>query len=140
MLAAPIAGHLKAAGVPVPLVSDSVGVVETGFSSTCDVTVDHICYHVGAGPAYGGQVLVINDAIGLGDNWPPFSRQYAYTAETVTADRSGLRPPTAAPAAGPGFPGDWDNTRHPATPGAQYRRPSRIAAYAGSGDKSAPGA
>jgi 3-methyl-2-oxobutanoate hydroxymethyltransferase len=28
-------------------------------------------------------VLVINDAIGLGDYWPPFSRQYAYVGKTI---------------------------------------------------------
>lgn len=38
---------------------------------------------IGAGRDCDGQVLVINDAIGLGDKWPPFSRQYAYVGETV---------------------------------------------------------
>lgn len=40
---------------------------------------------IGAGPACDGQVLVINDVIGLGDKWPPFSRQYAYVGKTITA-------------------------------------------------------
>ncbi len=39
---------------------------------------------IGAGAACDGQVLVINDAIGLGDYWPPFSRQYAYVGRTIT--------------------------------------------------------
>ncbi|HEU4485684.1 MAG TPA: 3-methyl-2-oxobutanoate hydroxymethyltransferase [Povalibacter sp.] len=39
---------------------------------------------IGAGPACDGQVLVINDAIGMGDRWPPFSRQYAYVGATIT--------------------------------------------------------
>ena len=39
---------------------------------------------IGAGAECDGQVLVINDAIGLGDYWPPFSRQYAYAGRTVT--------------------------------------------------------
>lgn len=39
---------------------------------------------IGAGPACDGQVLVINDAIGMGDKWPPFSRQYAYVGATIT--------------------------------------------------------
>jgi 3-methyl-2-oxobutanoate hydroxymethyltransferase len=39
---------------------------------------------IGAGGACDGQVLVINDAIGLGDYWPPFSRQYAYAGKTIT--------------------------------------------------------
>ena len=38
---------------------------------------------IGAGPACDGQVLVINDAIGMGDKWPPFSRQYAYVGQTI---------------------------------------------------------
>jgi 3-methyl-2-oxobutanoate hydroxymethyltransferase len=39
---------------------------------------------IGAGGGCDGQVLVINDAIGLGDRWPPFSRQYAHVSKTVT--------------------------------------------------------
>jgi 3-methyl-2-oxobutanoate hydroxymethyltransferase len=38
---------------------------------------------IGAGADCDGQVLVINDAVGLGDYWPPFSRQYAYVGRTV---------------------------------------------------------
>ena len=38
---------------------------------------------IGAGTACDGQVLVINDAIGMGDKWPPFSRQYAYVGQTI---------------------------------------------------------
>jgi 3-methyl-2-oxobutanoate hydroxymethyltransferase len=38
---------------------------------------------IGAGGACDGQVLVINDAIGLGDYWPPFSRQYAYLGQAI---------------------------------------------------------
>ncbi len=38
---------------------------------------------IGAGPLCDGQVLVINDAIGLGDRWPPFSRQYAYLGKAI---------------------------------------------------------
>jgi 3-methyl-2-oxobutanoate hydroxymethyltransferase len=38
---------------------------------------------IGAGASCDGQVLVINDAIGLGDFWPPFSRQYAYVGKTI---------------------------------------------------------
>lgn len=38
---------------------------------------------IGAGASCDGQVLVINDAVGLGDYWPPFSRQYAYIDRTV---------------------------------------------------------
>jgi 3-methyl-2-oxobutanoate hydroxymethyltransferase len=38
---------------------------------------------IGAGPDCDGQVLVINDALGLGDYWPPFSKQYAHVSEIV---------------------------------------------------------
>lgn len=38
---------------------------------------------IGAGPDCDGQVLVINDALGLGDYWPPFSKQYAHVSESV---------------------------------------------------------
>jgi 3-methyl-2-oxobutanoate hydroxymethyltransferase len=38
---------------------------------------------IGAGPDCDGQVLVINDAIGLGDYWPPFSKQYAHVSQTI---------------------------------------------------------
>ena len=38
---------------------------------------------IGAGAACDGQVLVINDAIGLGQRWPPFSRQYAYAGRLI---------------------------------------------------------
>jgi len=38
---------------------------------------------IGAGTDCDGQVLVINDAIGLGDKWPPFSKQYAYISPII---------------------------------------------------------
>lgn len=38
---------------------------------------------IGAGSDCDGQVLVINDAIGLGDYWPPFSKQYANLSHTI---------------------------------------------------------
>lgn len=38
---------------------------------------------IGAGPDCDGQVLVINDALGLGDYWPPFSKQYAHASDTI---------------------------------------------------------
>lgn len=40
---------------------------------------------IGAGPDCDGQVLVINDALGLGDYWPPFSKQYAHVSESILA-------------------------------------------------------
>jgi 3-methyl-2-oxobutanoate hydroxymethyltransferase len=38
---------------------------------------------IGAGNECDGQVLVINDAVGMGDRWPPFSKQYAYVGKTI---------------------------------------------------------
>jgi 3-methyl-2-oxobutanoate hydroxymethyltransferase len=38
---------------------------------------------IGAGPDCDGQVLVINDALGLGDYWPPFSKQYAHISDII---------------------------------------------------------
>ena len=38
---------------------------------------------IGAGSDCDGQVLVINDALGLGEYWPPFSKQYAHISQTV---------------------------------------------------------
>ena len=40
---------------------------------------------IGAGPDCDGQVLVINDAAGLGDYWPPFSKQYAALGKSIEA-------------------------------------------------------
>lgn len=50
------------------LISQSVGIPTIG---------------IGAGPDCDGQVLVINDALGLGDYWPPFSKQYAHVSDTI---------------------------------------------------------
>ena len=44
----PIARCLEHADIPVILVGDTVGMVEMGFASTREVTIDHIVYHIGA--------------------------------------------------------------------------------------------
>jgi len=44
----PVARCLESAGVPVILVGDSLAMVEMGFESTRDVTVEHMAYHIAA--------------------------------------------------------------------------------------------
>lgn len=39
---------------------------------------------IGAGTACDGQVLVTNDFLGMGEKWPPFSRQYAFLGKAIT--------------------------------------------------------
>ena len=38
---------------------------------------------IGAGPDCDGQVLVINDLLGMGDYWPPFSKQYLHLDKLI---------------------------------------------------------
>ena len=38
---------------------------------------------IGAGKHCDGQVLVINDALGLGDYWPPFSKQFTRLDQVI---------------------------------------------------------
>lgn len=54
---------------------------ELGKSITNDLCIPTI--GIGAGPDCDGQVLVINDALGLGDKWPPFSKQYVQSSKTI---------------------------------------------------------
>jgi 3-methyl-2-oxobutanoate hydroxymethyltransferase len=44
----PVARGIEEADIPVILVGDTVGMVEMGFDSTRDVTMEHMEYHVGA--------------------------------------------------------------------------------------------
>jgi 3-methyl-2-oxobutanoate hydroxymethyltransferase len=44
----PVARCIEEAGIPVILVGDTVGMVEMGFDSTRDVTIEHMEYPIGA--------------------------------------------------------------------------------------------
>ncbi len=44
----PVARALERASIPAILAGDTVGMVEMGFDSTRQVTIDHMTYHVGA--------------------------------------------------------------------------------------------
>lgn len=52
-----------------------------GESITQEISIPTI--GIGAGPDCDVQVLVINDALGLGNRWPPFSKQYAHCSQTI---------------------------------------------------------
>ena len=53
------------------------------LGNTITQTIPIATIGIGAGPHCDGQVLVINDAIGLGDYWPPFSKQYAHVDKMI---------------------------------------------------------
>lgn len=77
------------------ILNEAIGITKCGaylvvlehIPATLAKTVTHAVpvptIGIGAGPDCDGQVLVINDAIGLGEKWPPFSRQYAYVGNTI---------------------------------------------------------
>lgn len=57
----PVARGLEAAGIPVILVGDTVGMVEMGFSSTREVTIEHMEYHIGAVRRGAAETFIIGD-------------------------------------------------------------------------------
>jgi 3-methyl-2-oxobutanoate hydroxymethyltransferase len=77
------------------VLSEARGLADTG----CFIVVlEHIPAHlgreitrsipvptvgIGAGSDCDGQVLVINDLVGLGDGWPPFSKQYLHLSRLL---------------------------------------------------------
>ena len=66
----PVAKCIEAAGIPIILVGDTVGMVEMGFSSTKDVTIEHMEYHVGAVRRGAPQTHIIGDLPYLTDITP----------------------------------------------------------------------
>lgn len=73
------AGDIAAAGVFMLVLEHIPDTLGAQVTQAIDVPT----IGIGAGSSCDGQVLVINDAIGLGDRWPPFSRQYAYVGKTI---------------------------------------------------------
>ena len=66
----PVARSIEEAGVPVILVGDTVGMVEMGFTSTRDVTIEHMEYHIGAVRRGAKQTHIIGDLPYLTDRDP----------------------------------------------------------------------
>lgn len=77
------------------ILSEAIGISEAGafmvvlehipanLAKTITQSIKVPTVGIGAGAWCDGQVLVMNDAIGLGDYWPPFSRQYAYVGKSI---------------------------------------------------------
>ncbi len=57
--------------------------VPSGLGQAITESIEIPTVGIGAGPACDGQVLVVNDALGIGDYWPPFSKQYAQAGEII---------------------------------------------------------
>lgn len=79
------------------VLSEAIGIAEAGaflvvlehmpegLAEQITQSIDIPTISVGAGPGCDGQMLVINDVIGLGEKFPPFSRQYAHISDTITS-------------------------------------------------------
>ncbi len=74
-----VAQALEKAGCFMVVVEHVPAALGKAISQTLKVP----CIGIGAGGECDGQVLVINDVIGMGDYWPPFSKQYAHVNEVV---------------------------------------------------------
>ena len=69
----PVAASIESSGVPIILVGDTVGMVEMGFSSTREVTIEHMEYHVGAVRRGAPNTHIIGDLPYLTDSSPEFA-------------------------------------------------------------------
>lgn len=89
----PVARSIEEAGVPVILVGDTVGMVEMGFSSTRDVTIEHMEYHIGAVRRGAKQTHIIGDLPYLTDSDPETALLSAKRLMAAGADSIKLEGP-----------------------------------------------
>ncbi|PPE72423.1 3-methyl-2-oxobutanoate hydroxymethyltransferase [Solimonas fluminis] len=89
----PVARALEKARVPVLLVGDTVGMVEMGFDSTRQVTLDHMCYHVGAVRRGAPATHIIGDLPYETDGDPETALRSARALITAGADSVKLEGP-----------------------------------------------
>lgn len=73
----PVARSLEMVGIPVILVGDTVGMVEMGFSSTRDVTLAHMEYHVGAVRRGAPETHIIGDLPYVSDTIASVANEFA---------------------------------------------------------------
>ena len=91
----PVARGIEAAGVPVILVGDTVGMVEMGFASTRDVTLEHMEYHIGAVRRGAPNTHIIGDLPYLTDADPDTALASAHRLIAAGANSIKLEGPKA---------------------------------------------
>ncbi len=89
----PVARGIEQAGIPVILVGDTVGMVEMGFESTRDVTMEHMEYHIGAVRRGAPQTHIIGDLPYLADKDPETALANAKRLMEAGADSIKLEGP-----------------------------------------------
>jgi 3-methyl-2-oxobutanoate hydroxymethyltransferase len=92
----PVARCLEQAGIPVLLVGDTVGMVEMGFDSTREVTLEHLRYHVRAVRRGAAATHVIGDLPYESDRDPPTALGSAQLLLEAGADSVKLEGPKYA--------------------------------------------
>jgi 3-methyl-2-oxobutanoate hydroxymethyltransferase len=89
----PVARSLEAAGIPIILVGDTVGMVEMGFSSTREVTIEHMEYHIGAVRRGAPNTHIIGDLPFEADKTPQLALANAKRLLAAGADSIKLEGP-----------------------------------------------